>query len=106
MSHDTSAMLPVTAEVRARAAQLLGSTDAELALWRAHCLAPPRYVYELGNALRAAEAVAPTTSEPCRVPGCSGSLRITSIEQRRKADEGATVFLTCTHCRKIVRVNT
>ena len=99
-------MLPVTAEVRARAAQLLGSTDAELALWESHCLAPPRYVYELGKALHAADVVKPTSSEPCRVRGCSGSLRITSIEQRRKADEGATVFLTCTHCRNIVRVNT
>ena len=67
-------------------------------------MCPERYLYNLAQTLRPVDSKAPATKKTCR--DCGGSVVILSMEQRRSADEGATVYLGCQKCNRQWRVNT
>ena len=93
-------MLVIDACVRARACRLLGSIEAEHDLWQQHGAAPERYLFHLTHRPGVSAAV----HKVCR--DCGGAVTILSVEQRRSADEGATVYLGCKQCKRKWRVNT
>lgn len=95
-------MLAIDGTVRARACRLLGSVEEEHELWQQHGAAPERYLYHLTH--RPMVTGAATVHKTCRK--CGGAVTILSVEQRRSADEGATVYLGCKQCKHKWRVNT
>lgn len=97
-------MISLNGALRARAARLLKSVEAEAKLWSADCMCPERYLFNLAQALKPAETNATASKKTCR--DCGGSVSILSMEQRRSADEGATVYLGCQKCKRQWRVNT
>ena len=94
-------MLAIDGAVRARACRMLGSVELEQELWQQHGAAPERYLYHLTHRPIVTQAAA---HKVCK--DCGGAVTILSVEQRRSADEGATVYLGCKQCKRKWRVNT